>query len=161
MRGDWNHVEPNITQERPEDNTSEYIREQIAVWRNTGTVVHPETAMEIAAWYHGPGFPGITAFSHSGTITNDLIPELERDRDSPAYSATDRDEISAVLAYVRTVQGIDPDEEELIKVTWHPKDRTWTVGARASSQSEWSIFDDAEDQLDELLGIARDVATGG
>lgn len=164
MRGDWNHVEPDFTQERPEDNTSQFINEQIQEWKATGTVIHPESAMEIAAWYHSPAAKdsGITAFSHSGTITNTLISELVRDRNAEPRSENEKEEIDALLAYVREVTGSGEQRaEELIQVDWYPRTRQYVVKARASAENGWNYYEGNEDEIDELLGIARDVMTGG
>jgi hypothetical protein len=51
--------------------------------------------------------------------------------------------------------------EQLIEVEWHTEDRRWTVRARATEMDSWSVWMGSEDELDQLLSVARDVATGG
>lgn len=161
MRGNWKHDEPRVTQECPEDNTSRECWQQIREWKVTGTPVHPEVAMEIAAWWQGPQWPAITMFASTGTIDDALLSELSGDRNNKNRSPLEREELDAVIAYVRTVKGEAPDAELLIEVIWNPTQRSYCVKARASSQSEWNYFDGDETELDSLLAIARDVMTGG
>lgn len=161
MRGHWKHDEPRVTQEQPADNTSRECWEQIREWKVTGNPVHPEVAMAIASWYHGPKWPAITAFSHTGTIDDALLSELAADRKMPHLSPLEREELDALIAYVRTVKGEMPDAQLLIEVIWNPSQRSYVVKARASSQSDWNYFDGDEEELDDLLSIARDCMTGG
>jgi hypothetical protein len=113
LRRHWNHHAPDNMQPAPDDNTSEYVRGQIAVWAAYGTPVHAESAMEIAAWWHGPNEPAFTAFSHTGTITLDFCGDIR----SALHRATRADspqddperagvELLTLLAYVRTVVAI-------------------------------------------------------
>jgi hypothetical protein len=50
---------------------------------------------------------------------------------------------------------------DLIVVSWDEDNREWEVSARPSGTDEWSVFEGAEDELDTLLSLARDLATGG
>lgn len=50
---------------------------------------------------------------------------------------------------------------ELITVSFDPSGRTWSVHARADVDQDWDHFDGPEGELDDLLALARDVATGG
>ena len=50
---------------------------------------------------------------------------------------------------------------DLIVVAWSEDSREWTVSARASDEHDWSSQEGDEGELDDLLSIARDVATGG
>lgn len=99
MRNRWDHTEPDAIQERPEDNTSKFIDEQVAAWQATGVLVHVETAMEIAAWWQSPGTDGIdfARFQGSGTITARLLPAI--DRELPAC-AEHRAHLESLRAYV-------------------------------------------------------------
>jgi hypothetical protein len=49
----------------------------------------------------------------------------------------------------------------LIEVDWDEDSRTWTVYARPSAESDWSVFDGTESELSTLMSLAHDVATGG
>lgn len=51
--------------------------------------------------------------------------------------------------------------DELMRVYWHPGDRSWSVESRADVSSSWVHYDGSENQLDELLDLARDIMTGG
>jgi hypothetical protein len=51
--------------------------------------------------------------------------------------------------------------DELMSVSWDADGRTWAVAARASANSGWANWEGTEDELDELLALARDVMTGG
>lgn len=51
-------------------------------------------------------------------------------------------------------------EERLIEIDWHRTGR-WLVRARASGADSWSAWIGDEGDLDELMALARDVATGG
>lgn len=70
MRNRWDHEAPEGHQPVPADNTSRYIYAQVSRWLRTDEPIHPEVAMEIAAWWHGPGRldTAVTYFSHSGTV---------------------------------------------------------------------------------------------
>lgn len=50
---------------------------------------------------------------------------------------------------------------DLIVASWDEENREWEVSARPSGTGEWSVFEGAEDELDTLMSLARDVATGG
>jgi hypothetical protein len=70
VRNRWDHEAPEDHQERPRDNTSRYIYAQVSRWLRTDEPIHPEVAMEIAAWWHGPSprDTAVTAFSHTGDV---------------------------------------------------------------------------------------------
>lgn len=70
MRNRWDHEAPEDHQPCPRDNTSRYVYAQVFRWQRTDEPIHPEVAMEIAAWWHGPGRrdTAITAFSHTGAV---------------------------------------------------------------------------------------------
>lgn len=50
---------------------------------------------------------------------------------------------------------------DVLVVSWDDENREWEVCARAHGQEEWSVFEGAEDELDTLMSLARDVVTGG
>lgn len=161
MRNNWKHTEPRVTQECPESTDVKFCWHQIREWNVTGTPVHPEVAMEIASWWHSESSPAITAFSHTGTIDDALLSELAKDRARAELSPVDREELDALIGYVRAVKGMLPDSQLLIEVIYNASQRSYVVKARASIESDWSYFEDTEDQIDELLALARDVMTGG
>jgi len=51
--------------------------------------------------------------------------------------------------------------DDLIIVAWCEEKRSYRVSARASHDDDWSLFEGDENELDELLSLARDVMTGG
>jgi hypothetical protein len=68
------------------------------------------------------------------------------------------------------VDDVDPDLPpmqvtrrlaDVLVVSWDDVNREWEVSARASGTDQWSVLEGAEDELDTLLSIARDVVTGG
>lgn len=56
--------------------------------------------MEIAAWFHAPSAEALTAFSHSGTITDGLADEIQGELDV-ALRQDNKDALAALLAYVK------------------------------------------------------------
>jgi hypothetical protein len=84
MRTTIKHVTPDGQLACP-DNTTEYVNACINLWRGAsradGRVIHVQAAMEIAAWWHSPGAHGraFAAFSHTGTVTNELMDSIERE----------------------------------------------------------------------------------
>ena len=118
MRNKWAHVKPEVTQPCPDDNTTPFVVRQCAVWADNGVLVHPETAMEIAAWWQGYDDPAITAFASTGTIREGLKAEIEetiglweRDLGRPRPVKANTDEtrrdlmcLRALLAYVESVR---------------------------------------------------------
>jgi len=105
MRNRWNHTAPANTQPCPEDNTTVYIAEQVERYHHDhAQLLHPEAAMEIAAWWHGPSNPGFTAFSHTGTITADLFTELRAEL-AKARGSDARD-LDALSAYVHACRPV-------------------------------------------------------
>jgi hypothetical protein len=70
MRNHWDHEAPEGHQPCPRDNTTRHVYAQVSRWLRTDEPVHPEIAMEIAAWWHGPGRldTAVTAFSHTGDV---------------------------------------------------------------------------------------------
>ncbi len=121
MRKYWKHITPAGTQDCPPDNTAEHVKAQVGVWfTNPRRLIHPEIAMEIAAWWHGPNQPGLTAFSHTGTITPELLPEIAKgvQFSNGGY----RDDLLALDAYVRAV----PPSTLNVVLTW-PADRNGPV----------------------------------
>lgn len=75
MRRHWNHHAASNVQPVPEDNTSEYVHAQVAVWADTGVLIHPEMALEIAAWRQ-EGDNAFAQFASTGTITEGLLDEI-------------------------------------------------------------------------------------
>jgi hypothetical protein len=99
VRRTWNHQPPEFTQPVPADNTSTYIEAQTETWRQTGRPVHPEVAMEIAAWWHAPN-NALSAFSHTGTVTNTLIDEIGAELSAPTLGPIGRQSLQALRAYL-------------------------------------------------------------
>lgn len=85
MRGKWNHTEPASTQPLPADNTTDHVMVQVrewhratGEWRARGKLIHPEVAMEVAAWWQAPSNPALTAFASSGIVLRVSLPtEIE------------------------------------------------------------------------------------
>lgn len=67
---DYDAVFSEDYQPQPPDNTSRYIYAQVSRWLRLGEFIHPQVAMEIASWWHGPGRPdtAITAFASHGEV---------------------------------------------------------------------------------------------
>lgn len=115
MRNRWDHVSPDEHQPRPVDNTSRYVMAQVSRWDRTYELVHPEIAMEIAAWYHSPAarWQAITAFaSHGEVMLDDLVREIMAIKIYCGYCGqTDcleipnghRRAVAALLDYVETI----------------------------------------------------------
>jgi len=108
MRKHWDHHASDTTQPTPEDNGSADVEAQVGVWVSTGVLIHAEIAMEIAAWWHAPRSEGFTPFSHKGTVTPELVPEIRSEikwlaadstEDSEAIRTNIRD-LCALWAYV-------------------------------------------------------------
>lgn len=109
MRNRWNHTTPERIQSRPSDNTASRCFEQVAAFhRDARTLIHPEVAMEIAAWWQGPMNPGFTSFASTGTITGDLLREIEQE--SRGVVNMDRRDLDALAAYVRHVRAVEREE---------------------------------------------------
>lgn len=79
MRHKINHEWPDDVQPMPEDNTTEYVMAQVAAWRKLGVLIHPQSAMEIASWWHSMGGYGLDLykFQSTGTITDDLLSAID------------------------------------------------------------------------------------
>lgn len=99
MRDTWRHQPPATIQPAPADNTSTHVAAQVETWQRNGSLLHPEAAMEIAAWWHAPD-TALAAFSHTGTITDGLTAEIDAELSSPAVVATNRQQMEALRAYV-------------------------------------------------------------
>lgn len=119
MRNRWDHVSPEDHQQRPIDNTSRYVLAQVSRWDRTYELVHPEIAMEIAAWHHSPAYRdrAITAFaSHGEVMLDDLVREVRaikiycekcREADCPEIPRGDKLTVAALLDYVETIDRRD------------------------------------------------------
>ena len=83
MRGKWINA-PAHHQDCPADNTDEYCWDQTRVWAQSGGTdhVHPEIAMQIASYWHSPSQrdEAITVFASTGTITDGLAEDIDRER---------------------------------------------------------------------------------
>jgi hypothetical protein len=120
MRNRWDHEAPEGHQPRPLGNATRYVYAQVSRWLRTDEPVHPEVAMEIAAWWHGPGRldTAVTYFSHRGTVKihgidgwddggglgPDLGDAIRRIIAKDDHEAIDRQCLSALLAYVSDVE---------------------------------------------------------
>lgn len=71
MRSTINHTAPRGLQSCPADNTSAYVSAQVRHWSVTGTLIHTQSAMEIASWWHTPN-NAFAPFASTGTIVDDL-----------------------------------------------------------------------------------------
>jgi hypothetical protein len=114
VRDTWHHQPPATTQPAPADNTARDIYAQVDAWRRGGNLPHPEVAMEIAAWWHAPD-TALAAFSHTGTITDGLVAEIDAELADPALAGGDRQPLRALRAY-------------LLECTVTP----WTVGENSA-----------------------------
>lgn len=50
---------------------------------------------------------------------------------------------------------------DLIIMSYSESAERWSVSARASGDSEWVTHEGSAEELDTLMSLARDVATGG
>lgn len=102
MRGIGNHTPPDEMQPAPNDNTGNWIVNQVDVWRRTGLLVHTESAREIAAWWQSPGRDGIRfgEFASTGTLRPELADDI-RSELRITLSLGDVDSLNALLAYVQ------------------------------------------------------------
>jgi len=109
MRKRWKHTPPDQTQECPRDNTSAYIQRQVMEWLVYHTPVHPESALEIAAWWQAASNPGITTFASSGTVTDSLLDEVKAERMNLLAQDVDTSdqvlELDALIAYLGNIPG--------------------------------------------------------
>jgi hypothetical protein len=55
--------------------------------------------MEIAAWWHAPD-TALAAFSHTGTITDGLVAEIDAELACPALAEADRQPLQGLRAYL-------------------------------------------------------------
>lgn len=109
MRGRWNHTGPEVTFKCPSDNTSGHVMAQVRAWSgnpplNKGVPVHPEIAMEIAAWHQAPG-NGFAVFTGTGTLPFGFKEEIQREIEEvrqacDTESAESLLALRALLAYV-------------------------------------------------------------
>lgn len=114
MRGKWNHGQPERVQGQPADNTSAYVMAQVGVWQQCARYlvpedvdhIHPESAMEIAAWYQAPG-NGFAVFTGNGTLPFGFKEEIQREiekvrgfQPGDTESAESLTALRALLAYV-------------------------------------------------------------
>jgi len=76
MRMYGTHYVPRTHQAMPADNTSTFVYQQVRVWVDTGVLIHPEMAWEIAAWYSTPGRGPGQAFTHLEATGRMLFDEL-------------------------------------------------------------------------------------
>lgn len=128
MRGIGRHIPPAQMQPEPSDNTSDAVMVQVRTWANahpmacctsaigpecghvrgTGvTLIHTESAREIASWWQtsrkGDGFQ---AFAGSGEILPSLVEEIEWELprvtgDEWTPKADNEAALRALLAYVK------------------------------------------------------------
>lgn len=126
MRRTINHVGPLERQDMPADNTSAYVMAQVRLWSGVhnsaryahlaGTLIHPQSAMEIASWWASPGAHGIgmAQFASTGTVTEALLDDITREiehaqiqpvdaamADGTGYRDKNIDALRALDAYVR------------------------------------------------------------
>lgn len=119
MRQTVNHTPPASTQPEPADNTSHHIQLQVSHWQATGELIHPQTAMEIAAWYASPSTmdESFTVMGQTGTITPDLADditgEIDRLEDDASLDedGTNLPALQALAAYISAIAGGDEDPE--------------------------------------------------
>lgn len=50
---------------------------------------------------------------------------------------------------------------DVLIISWDDENREWEVSARPHGTAGWSVFEGAEDELDTLMSLGRDVVTGG
>lgn len=100
MRTTINHTTPTTMLPVPESDGSAHVLGQFAEWIRTGTPIHTQSAMAIAAWYQSPGTHGIgmAQFASTGTITDDLLDDVRRELVS--RDAETMNELLALRAYV-------------------------------------------------------------
>lgn len=99
MRGTWRHQPPDTTQPAPADNTGDHVAAQVDAWHHGNGLLHPETAMEIAAYWQVPG-SALAAMACTGTITHDLVAEIDVELTDTELADHDRQQLRALRAYV-------------------------------------------------------------
>lgn len=138
MRGRWDHVSPEGHQDTPRDNTSRYVYAQVSRWLRTDELIHPEIAMEIAAWWHSPAQrdTAITMFAGRGYVAihgvdgwdsgagrgDDLSDQLRWRLGQPGHIAADMLPLRALAAYV---DGITHAATAYRRSIWHGGGHRW------------------------------------
>jgi hypothetical protein len=112
MRNRWDHEAPEDHQPTPRDNTSRYVSAQVSRWLRTDEPVHPEVAMEIAAWWVTPSECGtsLRRFAQTGMVTiaginddhgyDDLAGAIQWILGQRGHVASDLLPVRALQAYV-------------------------------------------------------------
>lgn len=105
MRGIGNHTPPLQTQPAPMGNSSFSIDSQVRIFGMTNTLIHAESAREIAAWWQSSGNylgQAFAAFASTGTIeTNVLSSAIEYELSKPGVDQLGADQaLKALQAYI-------------------------------------------------------------
>lgn len=119
MRGIGKHTPPEGMQPQPADNTSDEVAQQAARWSDKaigeayhgGSLIHTESAREIAAWWQAPGGTGYSfaVFQSTGTIVPSFVADIEHELtvvtgDTWTTGEENGVYLRALLAYVKACE---------------------------------------------------------
>ena len=146
MRTTINHIAPADMQPAPADNTERHVGRQIHNWAcdafselpGRGLLIHTQSAMEIAAWWQSPGPHGIgmAQFASTGTVTDALLDDIERESRAAADTRGS--------AYVTALAALDA----YVRACTVP---VWAVGSNTAGylpEGDVSVFLDYADAVD-------------
>lgn len=100
------HQPPDEHQPQPADLTTNYLWQQALEWKRTETLIHPQTAMAIAAQWHSPAYidRAITAFaSHGEVMLDDLLINIRRNIVDQPYGTSAHVMLMALHAYASEI----------------------------------------------------------
>lgn len=97
------------------------------------------------------GRGGLTITPHGSIVSlwHDTLPRL--------HDLIDRTRSDDKITLDEQLQ----ESGHLMTVEWHEEDRTYTLGARADKSDEWVTMLFEEEEVDTMLGMGRDIMTGG
>lgn len=134
MRRRWDHEAPEGHQPTPRDNASRYVYAQVSRWQRTDEPVHPEVAMEIAAWWVTPSErdTSMRRFAQTGTVTiaginddygyDDLAGGIRWILGQRGPTGTDLLAVHALQAYV---EAVEHEATRYRRSIWHGGGHRW------------------------------------
>lgn len=82
------------------------VCDEVSDWYQFGEIISDEVAQTIAMWWHSPGEPNSTMLSNRGAVTDDMsIRDFASVTEYYNALKTDRDELDALEAYIKSKQG--------------------------------------------------------
>ena len=85
--------------------TSDTAAHDLDQWRSNSSPISSDTAQTIASWWHSPGAPALSRFSHGMSVQLDDLRDAVRQERDAVRDLPEHEELDALLGWIDLQDG--------------------------------------------------------